>query len=158
MKIVIYPDNILRVPCTLVAGRLVSDDIIDPMLALAGKLKAAGLAAPQVGISESFFLAKTEKDFELFVNPVITPTSSLQTIGPEGCLSFPGVVVEVPRYTEVRVEYTDRVGEFQTVVLSGTAARIIQHENDHLLGKLIIDHMSCSAKMFNSALKRLKRK
>jgi peptide deformylase len=105
-----------------------------------------GLAAPQVFLSQRLFLAAFERptqqgvlDVEVFINPQVTPLTEEKEPGWEGCLSFSELTVLVPRYKSVRIDYTNRQGEARTLDLVGFAARVVQHENDHLDGILTID-------------------
>jgi peptide deformylase len=109
--------------------------------------KGAGLAAPQVSVSQRVFLGAIltpEADdeppgVEAFVNPTLTPLSDQTARGWEGCLSFPELLVYVPRFRAVRVDYINLEGEPDALELEGFAARVVQHEFDHLEGILILD-------------------
>ena len=109
--------------------------------------KGAGLAAPQVSVSLRVFLAAIfppddEDDppgVEAFINPRITPLSDEKVNAWEGCLSFPELLVLVPRYRSVRIDYVDLEGELQALELADFPARVVQHEYDHLEGILTID-------------------
>ncbi|AEB12590.1 Peptide deformylase [Marinithermus hydrothermalis DSM 14884] len=121
-----------------------------------------GLAAPQVGISRRLFVAAEYLDEEeeaedtplksrvkqlyVMVNPVITYREGHQ-VGTEGCLSLPGLYSdEVPRDLRVRVQYQDEYGEPKVLEAEGYLARVIQHELDHLEGKLFIDRLPPEAR------------
>ena len=106
-----------------------------------------GLAAPQVFTSKRIFLARvvpppTEDELpgiEVFINPRITSVSAERALGWEGCLSFMELSVLVPRHKGIVVEYRNAAGEAKSLELNGFSARVVQHENDHLDGILIID-------------------
>lgn len=106
-----------------------------------------GLAAPQVFAGKRIFLARvvpppTEDELpgiEVFINPRITSVSEERALGWEGCLSFMELSVLVPRYKGIVVEYLNATGAATTLELAGFPARVVQHENDHLDGILIID-------------------
>lgn len=106
-----------------------------------------GLAAPQVFASLRVFLALTQlprdddepRAVEVFVNPTLTFPTPVQESDWEGCLSFPELLVLVPRYTRVCVEYLDQHGERKALDLEGFPARVVQHENDHLDGIVTLD-------------------
>jgi peptide deformylase len=105
-----------------------------------------GLAGPQVFLDRRVFLACVDfpqeegpLPFEVFVNPSIVWASDDLHIHWEGCLSFPELQVLVPRHGRIRVEYFDGQGLSQTRELEGFAARVFQHEYDHLEGILTID-------------------
>ena len=104
-----------------------------------------GLAAPQVGKSIRMIVVDVseEKDCLLtLVNPVITEVSEELICGEEGCLSLPGIWEKVERHAEVTVEYSDLQGQKQTVHAHGLLAVCLQHEIDHLDGKVFVDHLS----------------
>jgi peptide deformylase len=109
--------------------------------------KGAGLAGPQVFIGLRVFLAgilpALEEDgppgVEVLINPTLTPLTDEKSKSWEGCLSFPELLVLVPRHKAVRVEYVNAAGEPIVRDLEGFAARVVQHEFDHLEGILTID-------------------
>jgi peptide deformylase len=104
--------------------------------------EGVGLAATQLGVLSSIIVWRDpESDDELhtFVNPVITECSEACTTASEGCLSMPGMSVEVTRPDEVSVSAEDVWGVGLQMRLSGFSARIVQHEIDHLEGRLILD-------------------
>jgi len=103
--------------------------------------KGVGLAAPQVGINEQIFVVDTGKDTFAVINPKILKSSGSEEME-EGCLSIPRVQVNIKRAKIVEVEFTDENNRKVRAKLSGLAARVFQHENDHLQGKLIIDYLS----------------
>ena len=103
--------------------------------------KGIGLAAPQVGINEQIFVIDTGKDAFAVINPKILKAAGGEEME-EGCLSIPYVQVNIKRAKSVEVEFTNENDRKVRAKLSGLAARVFQHENDHLQGKLIIDHLS----------------
>jgi len=100
-----------------------------------------GLAAPQIGKGIRFIVAEDRRTGERrpYVNPQIVEFSNDQEIGPEGCLSFPGLVGDIPRAKQIKIRYQDL--DFNTIEEeeSGFYARVLQHEVDHLNGVLLID-------------------
>ena len=98
-----------------------------------------GLAAPQVGVNKRIFVADMGEGPIIFVNPKIIKKSN-PTFLEEGCLSVPGIVVNVRGPENITVEYIDHVNNRVRREYSGLMAKIFQHENDHLDGKLIIDY------------------
>jgi peptide deformylase len=92
-----------------------------------------GLAANQVGIPTRAFAIATEPA-EVIFNPKITYASDELENMDEGCLSYPGVYIKVKRSKDVRIKYQNLHGEIQTRKFTGTAARVAQHEIDHLDG------------------------
>lgn len=117
-------------------------DMFDTMVAAGG----VGLAAPQIGVALQvviFGFARSERypDAEpvpktILVNPVVTPLSHDEAAGWEGCLSVPGLRGEVPRFTHVRYRGFDLQGHPIDRTVDGFHARVVQHECDHLIGKL----------------------
>lgn len=114
---------------------------IDRMGLLMDDAVGVGLAANQVGLLRRFFVYRVDEDgpVEALVNPVIAWSSEQQETFEEGCLSLPGVVVEVTRPAGIRVTALDRFGKPVEIEADGLEARVIQHELDHLDGVLIID-------------------
>jgi peptide deformylase len=100
-----------------------------------------GLAAPQLGISQRLLVYRVGPDAPVIVlaNPELEWASGDAEAGEEGCLSIPGVMVDVERPVHVRVRALDEEGEDRTVEASGLEARVIQHEMDHLDGVLILE-------------------
>jgi peptide deformylase len=118
------------------------DDLIDTMHEYSG----IGLAAPQVHEDLRIFVAGLESDdgklkVVPFVNPEITPVGDAVEEDWEGCLSIPDIRGRVPRAREIVVRSLDRRGKPQELVLTGFAARVVQHETDHLDGILFVDRM-----------------
>jgi peptide deformylase len=103
-----------------------------------------GLAATQVGVMHRLLVYRTELDGAVaaIVNPVLEWSSKETEGAEEGCLSLPGVAVEVDRPVHVRVRALDERGAGITIEASGLEARVIQHEMDHLDGVLILDRTS----------------
>ncbi len=109
--------------------------------------KGAGLAAPQVFDGRRVFLAaivpaEAEDDppgVEVFINPTIAPLAEDTARAWEGCLSFPELLVLVPRHRAVRIDYLNAAGEPKSLALVDFPARVVQHEFDHLEGVLTID-------------------
>ena len=103
-----------------------------------------GLAAPQIGINVRCILAQDETGKNYFlVNPVITKFSDDTCVFKEGCLSVPNVRYDRTRPASITVEHVDvKSGELKTLEAKGLLARVIQHEIDHLDGKLFIDGIS----------------
>ncbi len=103
-----------------------------------------GLAAPQLGLSQRLLVYRVGPDAPVvaLVNPEIDWTSEDSETLEEGCLSIPGVQVDVERPVHVRVRARDEEGEDRLVEASGLEARVIQHELDHLNGVLILERTS----------------
>jgi peptide deformylase len=103
-----------------------------------------GLAAPQLGISQRLLVYRVGPDAPVIAlaNPEIEWQSKEEESFDEGCLSIPGILVDVERPVYVRVRAQDEHGEDRVVEASGLEARVIQHELDHLNGVLILDRTS----------------
>jgi peptide deformylase len=114
------------------------------MGSLMADAQGIGLAAPQVGVSHRLLVYRVEPDSPVvaLVNPEIEWSSADVEAVEEGCLSLPGVSVEVERPIHVRVRARDERGDDTIVEASGLEARVIQHELDHLDGVLILDRTS----------------
>lgn len=122
---------------------LLISDMFDTMRSVNG----AGLAAPQIGVDLQLVIFGTDAlnprypDAPLvprtvLLNPVITPLSSSQEDGWEGCLSVPGLRGVVPRWSNIRYTGFDQYGDAIDRTVEGFHARVVQHECDHLMGKL----------------------
>ena len=140
-----FGDPVLR--ASAVPVERFDDDLrveIAQMGALMDDALGVGLAATQVGVLHRVlvFRAYPEDEMTALVNPVLEWASEERELGPEGCLSLPGVHVEVERASAVRVRARDGEGEEIIVEAEGLPARVIQHEIDHLDGVLILDHIS----------------
>lgn len=116
-------------------------DEIDTMSSLMGDALGVGLAAPQVGVLHRLLVYRVQHEapVAVLINPEIEWTGTEIEEMEEGCLSLPGVHVDVERPVHVRVRALDRQGEPILVEASGLEARVIQHEIDHLDGVLILD-------------------
>jgi peptide deformylase len=136
-----YPDPALRMAARPVEG--FDDDLrrlADRMAQLMVDASGVGLAATQVGVLRRMFVFSPDGDRVLtLVNPEIASRSDELDTDDEGCLSMQGVTVSVERPVEVRIEGRDERGKDVAYDLEGMAARIAQHELDHLDGMLILD-------------------
>ncbi len=165
LPIITLPDPLLRK--TSAPIERVDDDLqrlIDNMLETMYAAPGIGLAAVQVGIPRRLIVldvaeretaeddnATASDDAEdippvrdpiIMINPEIFELSSARATYDEGCLSLPEVRVDIERPSTVQVRYLDRSGAEQRLSASGLQATVIQHEIDHLNGKLIIDYLS----------------
>jgi len=140
-----YGDPILRTKARAVD---VFDDALRQEIERMGRLMhdslGIGLAAPQAGVAHRVLVYRVEPDspIQAVVNPDIEWSSRDEEIAEEGCLSLPGVHVEVARPLHIRVRAQDAYGEEVVIEASGLEARVIQHETDHLDGVLILDRTS----------------
>ena len=149
-EIVVYPDKRLKLVSKEVEvfnGAL--HDLLDDMYDTMIQSNGVGLAAIQVGIDQRILIINepNENDAQLrentleMINPVIIDKSG-STKYQEGCLSVPGYYDDVDRYQYVKVEYLDRNGESHTIENDGFLAIAIQHEMDHLDGKVFVEKLS----------------
>lgn len=117
--------------------------VAEDMLSSLSKFGGVGLAGVQVGYNYKIFVTDTRTPGErlVFVNPVIIETSEDRVPYNEGCLSFPGVYRDVVRPSSVKVQAQDVNGKKFIKEATGLLARVIQHEYDHLYGKVFLDHL-----------------
>ena len=148
LELIILPDPILRQVSTPVervddALRRTLDDMVETMHDAPG----IGLAAIQVGIPKRFLVLDLSDDEDkpeplFLINPEIIKLGDQRRVHEEGCLSIPDVRFDIERPATLTVRFTDRDGKPQQLDADGLLATAIQHEIDHLDGKLIIDYMS----------------
>lgn len=136
-------DDVLRQKAASVAD---IDDklshIIEAMFDVMNASRGVGLAAPQVGISQRFFICHAPDDEpRIFINPEIIATSPELSAYEEGCLSIPGIYADVVRPAKVEVQAWDLRGRPFKLEADGFLARVIQHEYDHLNGVLFLDRL-----------------
>ncbi|EMR04206.1 peptide deformylase [Cesiribacter andamanensis] len=148
--IVVYGDPVLKKQAEdIEQGSLdvkaLAADMFETMYAASG----VGLAAPQIGKSIRMFVVDGEpmdeelKDFKkVFINPEILEESGEDWAFEEGCLSIPGIRADVYRPEQIRIRYYDADWQEHTEDYDGIAARIIQHEYDHIEGVLFTDYLS----------------
>jgi len=146
--LIILPDPVLRLkstPVERVDAKLLAfaKDMLDTMYHAPG----IGLAAIQVGEAIRLVVIDLAKEGEppapmIFINPEIVASGDATNVHEEGCLSIPDYYAEVERPATVTVRYLDDKGKQQEIVADGLLATCLQHEIDHLDGKLFIDHIS----------------
>lgn len=145
LDILEYPDPRLRIPSRPVTE--FSDDIdrlVDDLLETMYDSKAIGLSAPQANDHREVLVMDLSGDASaprVFINPEIL-SSAAPCLVEEGCVSLPGLVANVLRSSQVRVRAKDRSGNEFECDLSEMEAVCLQHEMDHLVGKLFIDRLS----------------
>lgn len=145
LPILRFPDERLRTvakPVTVfdAALRQLVADMAETMYEAPG----IGLAATQVNVHQRVIVidvSEDQKGLQAFINPVIESVSGMQTYE-EGCLSVPGVYDKVDRPSDVRVRYQDLDGKAQVLETGDLLAICLQHEIDHLNGKVFVDHLS----------------
>lgn len=144
-----YPDPRLR---QRAADVTVFDDalktLVDDMRTTMDDANGAGLAAIQVGIPIRLFIidghvagGEEGSDPKVFINPEILEISEEAQTGDEGCLSFPGIFVPVKRGMRAKIRAQDVEGQFFELEGEALLSRAFQHENDHLIGRLLIDQV-----------------
>lgn len=147
-EIITLPDPRLRLDSEDVAD--VNDEIrelIDDMFETMYDAPGIGLAAIQIAVPKNIFVVDVAPEGEernpiAFINPDIIWVSDERSTYEEGCLSIPGYYETVERPTACRVRYLDRDGKAQEMEADGLLATCIQHEKDHLDGKLFVDYLS----------------
>jgi peptide deformylase len=122
--------------------RKLIDDMFETMYGAPG----VGLAAPQVGVLKRLFVmdcssGKDKKQRVVLINPVIA-TEEGEQVGEEGCLSFPGMFLEIKRPQRVVVRARDTDGSEMSLDVMDLQARCVSHETDHLDGELFINYLS----------------
>lgn len=150
MRIVVEGEPVLRTKATRIRQaddslRKLADDMFETMLDAPG----VGLAAPQVGISRRLIVVHVPENYDgetnpehnfRLINPEIVRGLGRQ-VGPEGCLSIPGWVADVPRFETVTVKAIDLENKPVRIKARGHLARVLQHEIDHLDGILFLDRV-----------------
>ena len=145
LTILEYPDERLRTqaqPVTRFDAALqqLTADMLETMYAAPG----VGLAATQVDVPKQIIVidvSEDRSDLRVFINPEVTRREG-QAVNQEGCLSVPGIYDNVERSESVTVTALDRSGSRFTLNASGLLATCIQHEMDHLQGKIFVEHLS----------------
>jgi len=164
-SILIHPDPRLKKVCAPVpdlsdALRKLADDMLETMYDAPG----IGLAAPQIGVLDRLIVMDCVKEdgveakpMVLF-NPEIVASSDDLNVYEEGCLSIPEQYADVTRPSEVDVRWMDRDGNAQQQTFDGLWATCVQHEIDHLNGKLFIDYLGpMKRQMITRRMQKLKR-
>ena len=146
LTILRYPDPRLHTvakPVAAVDARLqtLASDMLETMYAAEG----VGLAASQVDVHERLVVMDISEGRDqplVLINPEIVWASTETKINDEGCLSVPGIYDGVERFSAVRVQALDLQGQLQTYEAEGLLAVCMQHEMDHLLGKVFVEYLS----------------
>ncbi len=155
LEIVQYPDPVLRTVARPI------DPIDDTVRAVAARMlelmheaEGAGLAAPQVGVAWRMFVTRADDDHpdRVLINPSITDLGGDLEVRAEGCLSLPGLTLDIRRPANVCLTALDLDGATVTLTATGLMARVLQHEHDHLNGVLIIDKMTPMDRIANRRL------
>lgn len=164
-NILLHPDPRLKKVATPVPSvsdelRRLADDMLETMYDAPG----IGLAAPQVAVMSRMIVMDCAKDDEatpepmVLINPEVVWTSEERSVYDEGCLSIPEHYAEVERPTEVEVSWMNLDGKTQRERFDGLWATCVQHEIDHLDGKLFIDYLRpLKRQMITRKMQKLKR-
>jgi peptide deformylase len=165
-SILIHPDPRLKKVCDPIAEvndkvRALADDMFETMY----KAPGIGLAAPQIGVNARMLVMDCSQREEgstpqpmCLINPEVTWSSDEQAPYEEGCLSIPDIFADVTRPEAVKVRFLDQHGAEHEQEFDGLWAVCVQHEIDHLNGKLFIDYLSpMRRQMITSKMKKLKR-
>jgi len=119
--------------------------LVDDMLETMYEAEGVGLAATQVDVHERVIVIDVSEARDaplVLINPELVETSEAMTLGDEGCLSVPEIYDKVPRHARVKVRALDRSGETRELDAEGLLSVAVQHEMDHLLGKVFVDYLS----------------
>ncbi len=146
LHILRYPDSRLHTIAKPVATvderiRRLADDMLETMYAADG----VGLAATQVDVHERVIVIDTSEardEPRVLINPAIVARSEEMRFSDEGCLSVPAIYDKVERHARVTVRALDRAGEMQEFEAEGLQAVAVQHEMDHLIGKVFVEYLS----------------
>jgi len=149
LKIILYPDPRLKRVSTDVIFDASLHGLIKRMFEVMHEARGVGLAAPQLGVNQRLFVVNPTgkpEDDRAFINPILFDAEG-EEIAEEGCLSLPGIHVNVPRATSLRIQAQDPQGNPFERLEAAYAARICQHELDHLNGILLTDRMGPTARL-----------
>ena len=162
LPVIAYGDPVLRAECEEVEEGTDMTSVLKDMRDTMHQASGVGLAAPQVGKTIRLFIVDASpfaeeepeneeeaQNFEIlknfkkvFINPIIEEERGKKWAFSEGCLSIPGIREEVIRENIVKISYFDEEWNFHEEEYTGIAARIIQHEYDHVEGVLFTDHLN----------------
>ena len=162
-KILTFPDPKLREVAKEVTEfnsdlKNLAEDLIETMY----EFKGIGLAAVQIGVNKRVIVAdvsEEKKEPFIFINPTIKVLNEDEKGGyDEGCLSIPGFYEEVVRPTQVEISFQNLSGKKEEIIPEGLLGVVVQHETDHLDGKLMVDYISSVKRQrIRSKLLKLKR-
>ncbi len=148
LPILEFPDPRLRTKAATIDAAEVTtpafQQLLDDMFQTMYEAPGIGLAASQVDVHKRFMVidvSEGKNEPRVFINPEIVAEDGGQ-VYQEGCLSVPGIFADVTRANQITVRFLDRQGQAQELTTDGLLAVCIQHEMDHLAGKLFIDYLS----------------
>lgn len=154
-ELTLYPSPVLRRAAAPIES--FDQELRDTVAAMLRRMYASngvGLAAPQVGLKQRILVANPTgkpEDELVLINPTILEKSGSPTLFEEGCLSFPGIYAQVERPESCTVRSQDLEGNEIEATYTGFLSRVLQHEQDHLEGVLLVDRMSAADKLRNKA-------
>ena len=163
LKIAEIGNPVLRSPARIVSNVLdpTVQKLIDDLIFTTIESNGVGIAAPQVSQSLQLFIVASRPNLRYLHAPKMAPTPMINprilhysdevAIGWEGCLSVPGMRGLVKRSKEIEITYTDRYGQQQQQIFTDFVARIIQHEYDHINGKVFLDQMESTLDLMSEA-------
>ena len=146
LSILRYPDprlHTVAAPVKEVDDRL--RQLIDDMLETMYEAEGVGLAATQVDVHQRLIVMDTSEERDeprVLINPELIAVSEEMMVGDEGCLSVPTIYDAVQRHAKVTVRALDRNGQTYEMAVEGLAAVCVQHEMDHLMGKVFVEYLS----------------
>ena len=146
LTILRYPDprlNTVAKPIAVVDVRI--QTLVDDMLQTMYAAEGIGLAATQINVHERLVVLDVSEGRDqplVLINPEIVWASDEKKVNNEGCLSVPGIYDDVERALSVKVQSLDLDGKTQTLEADGLLAVCIQHEMDHLMGKVFVEYLS----------------
>ncbi|MCO5977154.1 peptide deformylase [Ideonella oryzae] len=146
LSILRYPDprlHTVAAPVKEVDDRL--RQLVDDMLETMYEAEGVGLAATQVDVHQRVIVMDTSEERDeprVLINPELVTVSEEMMVGDEGCLSVPTIYDAVQRHAKVTVRALDRNGQTYEMAVEGLAAVCVQHEMDHLMGKVFVEYLS----------------
>ncbi len=148
LSIRLFPDPVLRKRCHAVSTQEDIQRLVDDMIAtMVVQPRGIGIAAPQVGVEKRVAVMDVrdrdpKKSREILINPVILHSEG-RVISREGCMSLPDYTATLHRAEKVSLAWRDLSGKIRKRIFTGIEAVCLQHELDHLEGKLILDRVAC---------------
>lgn len=157
--IVVYDNQLLKQQCSDIGHGQNVSQLIETMQLTMSNANGIGLAAPQIGILNNLFVVSIVNEYfsfnETFINPrIVEEFGSIVTVT-EGCLSIPKLYIPIQRPSTLKIEYYNKDWEKVTKTYDGMVARVIQHEYDHLQGKLFIDKIANKNYFIRKALEKI---
>jgi len=136
-RLILFPDPVLHLTSAEYAFDSNIQPLIDKMFATMYEHRGVGLSAIQIGIPLRLVVADVGQGKEVYVNPKIDRLGGTKKLMTEGCLSFPGMVENVMRFSKITISYQSPNGSHLALNTGGLRAQMLQHEIEHLDGKLL---------------------